>query len=193
MRVFRKLGAFVLLLCLAPILAACFGALHDQLSYAVAPEYFTRFKFVQFAWAGVASMPPRLGAAVVGALATWWVGIYAGAVLGTVALRRATASEMLREAGRAFGLVALVALSVGVVGLAVGWLGFDPTREYSDWWRPAGLAGPRRFFAAGMMHSGSYLGGAIGLVVAAARLWRRSAVRSAEPRLTISRLRANDR
>ena len=173
MRVLRKLGAFIMLIFLGAIVAGVFGSLHDQLSYTIAPEYFTRFKFVQFAWAGVASMPPRLGAAVVGALATWWVGVYAGVILGLVALRRPSALEMFRATGRAFGLVALISLAIGIVGLAIGFLVFDPAREYMDWWRPMGLVSPRLFFAVGMMHNGSYLGGAIGVVIAATRLWRR--------------------
>ena len=37
--------AFVLL---APLAAGLFGILHNQLSYTVAPEYFTQFKFIQF-------------------------------------------------------------------------------------------------------------------------------------------------
>jgi hypothetical protein len=174
MRFLRKFGAFALLMCAAPVTAALFGALHDQVSYTVAPEYYTRFKFLQFAWAGVASMPPRLGAAVVGILATWWVGLYAGVVLGTIGLRCRTASAMLRVTARAIGIVAAAAIGTGLIGLAVGWLAFDPARDYIDWWRPVGLLAPRRFFAVGMMHNGSYLGGALGLLVAAAYLWRRA-------------------
>jgi len=188
MRILRKLSAYILLVFLAAVVAAAFGALHDQLSYTIAPEYFTRFKFVQFAWTGVAYMPPRVGAAVVGALATWWVGLYAGIVLGAVALRCNSASEMIRATGRAFAVVAIVALTVGLLGLVVGWLSYDSTKDYIDWWRPAGLTAPRRFFAAGMMHNGSYLGGAIGMLVAGVRLWRQSArdARPTETRATIA-------
>jgi hypothetical protein len=175
MRVFRKLGAYILIVLVAAVAATAFGAVHDQLSYTVAPEYFTRFKFVQFAWARVAFMPPRVGAAVVGGLATWWVGLYAGMILGAIALRRPLASEMLRETTDAFVVAALVAIGCGVLGLVVGWLGFDPAKDYIDWWRPAGLTAPRRFFAAGMMHNGSYLGGVIGVLVAGTRIWRRAA------------------
>ena len=173
MRLLRKLGAFALLVLVAPLLAAAFGAAHDQVSYTLAPEYFTRFKFDQFAWAGVRSMPPRVGAAVVGALATWWVGRYVGILVAAAGLRHPSATLMLRGARRAFGVAAAAALVVGLLGFTVAWLAFDPSREYVDWWRPNGIEAPRRFFAAGMMHSGSYLGGALGTLAAVAQLWRR--------------------
>lgn len=180
----RKFGAFVLLVLAAPLAAAIFGAAHDQLSYTLAPEYYTRFKFVQFAWAGVGSMSPRAGAAVVGVLATWWVGFYAGVVLAAVGLRYPSAGMMLRRTTHAFAVVAAVALAAGLLGFAAGWLGFDPAREYVAWSRPAGLIAPRRFFAVGMMHNGSYLGGAIGALVAAARLWRGAWVAPPPPAAT---------
>lgn len=168
MRLVRKLFAFVALVAVAGVLAAAYGALHDQLSYTVAPEYYTRFKFMQFAWVGVGDMAPRVGAAVVGVLATWWVGVYAGLVVAGAVLVHRTAREMVRSTLRAYVLLALVAACAGLFGLAVGWVAFgsDAVTRYVDWWRPAGLIAPRRFFAAGMMHDASYLGGAIGMVAA---------------------------
>lgn len=167
-RLIEKLATLLGLVAVATVLAAAYGALHDQLSYTASPEYFTRFKFVQFAAAGVAEMPPRLGAAVVGALATWWVGLIAGVVVGVAGLAHREPAPMVRRTLRAFAVVAAVALCTGVVGLAVGWFGFGSGEgaAFVDWWRPPGLLSPRRFFAAGMMHDGSYLGGALGVLAA---------------------------
>jgi hypothetical protein len=71
---------------------------------------------------------------------------------------------------RAYGLVALIALAAGLLGLLIGWVAFgsNEAAPYVDWWRPAGLTAPRRFYAAGMMHNAGYLGGAVGALVAAA-------------------------
>lgn len=33
------------------LIAGTYGILHDQVTYSIGPEYFTRFKFEQFAWA----------------------------------------------------------------------------------------------------------------------------------------------
>lgn len=170
MRVLRKLGTFIAMIATAAVLAAAYGALHDQLSYTVSPEYYTRFKFDQFAVYGVRELPPRLGAAVVGALATWWVGLFAGIVVAGAGLRHEAPAAMARATMRAYGFVALIALSAGLLGLLLGWIGFgsNEAAPYVDWWRPAGPTAPRRFHAAGMMHNAGYLGGAVGTLVAAA-------------------------
>lgn len=55
--------AAVLLVGVACVLSGLYGAVHNQISYSVSPEYFTKFKFVQFRING---LPHRLGAAVVG-------------------------------------------------------------------------------------------------------------------------------
>lgn len=44
----RKLAAFATFLVLAICPAAIFGMLHDQISYTVSSEYYTKFKFIQF-------------------------------------------------------------------------------------------------------------------------------------------------
>ena len=61
---------------------AIFGALHDQLSYSISPEYFTLFKFEQFDVPR--SWPPRLGAAMVGGVAGGAAGLVAGLIFGLV-------------------------------------------------------------------------------------------------------------
>jgi hypothetical protein len=175
----RKLLTWAALVVAASLLAAVYGALHDQLSYTVSPEYFTRFKFVQFAFAGVDGLPPRVGAAVVGALATWWVGAIAGAAVGGAGFGQPTSAAMARSTLRAFARLAVIAAVAGLVGLVVGWVGFGGNEgaAYVDWWRPPGLVSPRRFFAVGMMHNASYLGGAVGCV--AAVVWQVRAARRA--------------
>jgi len=167
-RILRKLLAFVVLVIAAAVFGAGYGALHDQLSYTVAPEYFTRFKFIQFGWAGVADMAPRVGAATVGALATWWVGLCAGILVAGAGFQHRSAREMIESTFRAYAFLALVAVCTGLIGLAVGWIGFgaNESAAYVDWWRPDGLISPRRFFAVGMMHDASYVGGAIAPLVA---------------------------
>lgn len=65
----------------AIVIAAIYGMLHNQISYTFSEEYFTQFKFKQFGipWA---YETPRLGAAYVGALATWRMGIIVFIILG---------------------------------------------------------------------------------------------------------------
>ncbi|MFD2857128.1 hypothetical protein ACFSZS_23640 [Seohaeicola zhoushanensis] len=59
-----RAGVFLGLMGLAVLVAAAFGALHNQVSYTVGPDYFHAFKFRQFTIPremDPASAPPRSG------------------------------------------------------------------------------------------------------------------------------------
>ena len=69
MRIFRTLTPTVWkFTALSIMVAGAFGVLHDQISYTVSPEFFTRFKFIQFGLLDP-DVPERLRAATVGFLA----------------------------------------------------------------------------------------------------------------------------
>ena len=63
------------------LIAGLYGVVHDQITYSMSPEYFTRVKFFQFHYADF-GLPPRSFVAEIGFLATWWVGLIAGWFLG---------------------------------------------------------------------------------------------------------------
>jgi hypothetical protein len=46
--VVKSLGLFLLFLPAAVLVAGLFGMIHNQISYSVSDEYFTKFKFIQF-------------------------------------------------------------------------------------------------------------------------------------------------
>ena len=77
----RKLGAFIAFLVLAICAAGIFGMLHDQISYTVSNEYYTKFKFIQFDLLDL-QLPDRVRAAMVGFLASWWMGVPLGVLTG---------------------------------------------------------------------------------------------------------------
>ncbi len=96
----KKLLSFILVLILAPIIAGIYGIINDQITYTISPEYYTKFKFVQFNLMerslgkniGTINSPeiklenPRIGVSIVGFLATWWVGFIIALVLGALGL-----------------------------------------------------------------------------------------------------------
>ena len=43
---------------LGGLLAGLYGVVHDQVTYSISQEYFTRFKFLQFHYADF-GLPPR--------------------------------------------------------------------------------------------------------------------------------------
>lgn len=85
----HKISALLVIILVTPILAGIYGVLHDQLTYTISPEYYTKFKFYRFGLAEEGETyryPERLGAALVGFLATWWTGIPIGIILGLTGL-----------------------------------------------------------------------------------------------------------
>ena len=74
------------------------GSIHDQVTYSISPEYFTKFKYQQFgfdpAWFG----GHRQTVAVIGFLATWWMGIIHWHFIG---LNRADLSVIIQIMQRA--------------------------------------------------------------------------------------------
>ena len=178
----EKTLALLALLLGAMVLCGLFGALHDQISYTVSPEYFTRFKFLQFG--ALAVGPVRLSVAYVGVQATWWMGIPIGATLGTIGLSAQDARTMLRETLRAFGVVAAVSLVFGFGGLLWGMVTFQrasPPIPPGWYLPPGGVQDLAAFLRAGAMHNASYLGGAVGTLVAAVLLARRVTTRRHRP------------
>ena len=74
------------------LIAGAFGIVHDQITYTISPEYFTRMKFDQFqAWDF--GFPRRIFVAEIGFLATWWVGLIAAWFLARIALKKFQSPE----------------------------------------------------------------------------------------------------
>ncbi|WP_306641585.1 hypothetical protein [Sanyastnella coralliicola] len=170
----RKVLVFTGILILAPVIAALYGVVHDQITYSISNEYYTKFKFIQFRMMemgmgeniGTEERPeiilknPRLGAAYVGAMATWWVGVIIGAILAMVGLLHKNHRNMWKTTLQALVLTMVIALVTGLIGLGVG-----STYEASPgWFIPDYLEHPQRFIMVGSMHNFSYLGGGVGLL-----------------------------
>ncbi len=177
-----RILVFFALLMLAMVIAGMYGALHDQLSFTVSHEYFTKFKYDQF---GLVEAPlaHRVKAALIGFLASWWMGIPIGVMIGGMGFRYATASAMFRGSLLAMGVVAGVALLTGLTGLAYGTFvaSSDPADYVDFWYLPDDLEFPARFLSVGHMHNFSYLGGLLGLIVGAVVQFRQAKASHRKP------------
>ena len=146
-----------------PLVGGLYGALHDQLSYALSPDYFTRFKFIQFRiyW-GYES--PRWGAAWVGFRATWWLGGVVGLVLSLFALLFHPPRRMARRIAEAMVLALLVTLLALGLGLLHVHLLVDASNMhlYRGWIWP-NVADQLQFVRVGILHLYSYSGALLGL------------------------------
>ena len=167
----RKFLTLILIAFIAALTGGIYGAIHDQLTYTISPEYYTKFKFIQFELVdeGIETpIPnPRIWVAVVGVLATWWMGVLIGIILGLVGLSHTNWHTMLRVTLRAFVITTIIAFVIGIIGLIYGrlFLANDPIESFSNWFIPDNIIDFKSFVMVGSMHNFSYAGGIIGLVV----------------------------
>lgn len=158
----RRWGQLLLWTVVACLIAGVYGALHNQVSYTVSPEYFHRFKFIQFrvhdAWQN------RWGASVVGWKAAWWTGILFGPPMVIVALRRCAPPSFVRTMAAAFMIAVAVDAVCGLGALAVATALVNEQTE-RDVWMPHGVTDREAFLRAGLMHDASYAGGLLATIV----------------------------
>jgi hypothetical protein len=167
----KKLFTFLLLIVISCLLGGLYGVLHDQLTYSISPEYYTKFKFYQFGFTVEGEEKifanPRFYVSIVGFLATWWMGLFIGSFLALVGFIHSEWKLMFSITLKAFLLTMLIAFLTGLIGLAYGhfFLADLPKEEFSNWYLPENLIDFRNFIKVGSMHNFSYMGGVIGLVI----------------------------
>jgi hypothetical protein len=162
----KKFLTLLLIIGLAPIIGGLYGILHDQLTYTISPEYYTKFKFYQFGLVDMgneAIFPnPRFEVSIVGFMATWWMGLPIGLILGLVGLVHNNNKQMFKVTMKAILITMIVAFITGLIGLAFGKLYL--AEKGVDWWLPENLIDTKNFISVGSMHNFSYLGGLFGLI-----------------------------
>jgi hypothetical protein len=133
---------FPVLLIVGCLMAGLYGALHNQISYTVSPDYFHAFKFEQFRLSG--EFHNRLGASIVGWCATWWMGLVIGIPVLLLALIMPGWKTYLTQSLVAILVVVLTALAIGLAGLA--WASWNITAsDLPGYWYPEGVADKAAF------------------------------------------------
>lgn len=162
----KKFLTFLLIIAIAPLIGGLYGIIHDQLTYTISPEYYTKFKFYQFGLMDLgneAIFPnPRIEVSAVGFMATWWMGLPIGIILGLVGLAHKNNKQMFRATIGAIIVTVIFAFATGLIGLAYGKLYLADAGV--NWWLPDNLIDTKNFIAVGSMHNFSYLGGLTGLI-----------------------------
>jgi hypothetical protein len=151
-------GAFV---------AGSYGILHDQFTFSISPEYFTKFKFDQFRYADL-GLGERIFVAEIGFLATWWVGFFCGWFLARRLIPGQPRIDAWRKITTGCAIILLCALLWAGLGFGYGfWSG--PRADYSAWQAMLDhldIEDQWSFIRVAHIHNASYLGGLIGLVLA---------------------------
>jgi hypothetical protein len=149
------------------LLAGVYGILHDQITYSISDEYFTRFKFAQFAYADF-GLPSRVFVAEIGFLGTWWVGFFAGWFTARIVVPKLSRPTAVRAVLKTYAIVFALAFLAGLVGAFLGYLrALNP--DYSDWQEVTISIGVERldlFVWVAYIHNAGYLGGLVGIVTA---------------------------
>lgn len=149
------------------ITGGIYGIIHDQISYTISPEYYTKFKFYQFGLleegsdhVNEAFEKPRAAAALVGFLATWWMGVPIGLVLGLLGYSAQKNRTIICI--KAVLITVAIALVFGLIGYAIG--KFFLAELDFNWPLPENVVDQNNFIVVGTMHNFSYLGGLAGLL-----------------------------
>jgi hypothetical protein len=153
---------------LAAVVAALgYGALNDQVTVTISPEYFIFGKEI---YKTIGENPPmhqlRWEAAKVGLKATWTVGLLSGVVL---LLANNPFEPLARLRNRQLlWYLPMILLTAAVLGAVGGWLGYHGylTRLDSDFQDMvfANVYRPRRFMCTWGVHLGGYVGGLLGTI-----------------------------
>lgn len=156
-----KAVLFPVLLCLGCILCGVYGALHDQVSYTLSPDFFHYGLFNHFDIPE--ALRNRLGASIVGWQGSWWMGLFVCTPVLLVGLIL-PGSLYFTRCLSAFGIITATALFVGMSGIAYAVLNPDDYGP-NDW--------------GGVMHNFSYLGGFLGIFTGSGYLiWQRARIAS---------------
>jgi hypothetical protein len=152
------------------VLAGCYGVVHDQVTYSISPEYFTRLKFAQFHWANF-GWPARVFVAEVGFLATWWVGFVAGWFLARISVPDLSCAAAVRRGARGFLIIFACAVAAAVIGYVLSRLHGTDYSAWASFASARGVLDMPSFVRVAYIHNAGYLGGLIGLI--AAVIWLR--------------------
>ena len=150
---------------LGAVAAGVYGVLHDQVTYTISPEYFTKLKFHQFYRADF-GFPVRVFVCEVGFLATWWVGLFSAWFLARIAVPAWPPAMAFRRCLAGFSIIILLAFTAGVIG---NFLGARHSDDYSNWQdlcMSLGVTNVPAFVRVAYIHNAGYIGGLAGLVVA---------------------------
>lgn len=167
----RKFGVFTSTVFACILLAGVYGIVHDQITCSISPEYFTRFKYRQFGLDPGYFGGNRPSVAVIGFLATWWMGLIIGVCIGLAGFVYPDHITMRRSVVRAVKTVLVVSFVSGLTGFAIG--KFYLVHTGVDWPIPADVIDRKSFIITGSIHNFSYPGGLAGLFVALTEMIRR--------------------
>lgn len=158
----KKFGILLLIIVISVVIASVYGVIHNQITFSISSEYFTVFKFDQFGFLDWGNNNPRMTTALIGVLATWWVGLYIGIFQGVVGLIHQNYKFMFKYAMNAIVITLGVTILFGIFGYVDEKL--DP-ENYLNCCFPYEIKDGKGFMTVGSIHNYGYTGGEIGALI----------------------------
>jgi len=170
-----RIPTLMLWIALAVLAAVAYGIVNDQITATISPDYFSVFKRAQFApvleHTGMTDSPTRVQALVVGAMSTWWYGLFLGIVLGISGMVGRGTPLSTRRYLVALARVLAMTLGVSVVCGTVAYLAEPSIKPGPTHWPfLAGIRDVRGAFAVGWWHNGAYVGALVATVIESLRV-----------------------
>ncbi len=162
----RKADIVPIFICAAAgaLLAGIYGVVHDQITFSLSPEYFTKFKFQQFGYADY-GFTPRVFAAVIGVLSTWWLGLFVGWCFGRRYIANQTGEVAIKNIRKATIIVIGSALLFAIGGYLYGRVtDVSALERWSYIFASYDVVDGPSFMQAAYIHNASYAGAFVGLV-----------------------------
>jgi hypothetical protein len=162
----KKFALVVFVIVTSIIIASLFGIIHDQITYSIAPEYYTKFKFIQFGLTEDSTTyidNIRLLVTIVGIMATWWMGLLIGIVYAFYLLFFQYSKSLYNTYFKTIGITFIVTILCSIIG----YLNWKWHAQYypCDWYLPEDLIDKNSFICVGHIHNFSYLGGELGILI----------------------------
>lgn len=147
------------------MLGGVYGSVHDQVTYSISPEYFTRLKFAQFHYLDF-GFSDRVLVAEIGFVSAGAMGLLAGWFLSRIALPKWDELVAVRKCLVDLCVVFLFAMLATPAGYVLGRVVFQDTEWLRSICQSLGVVERADFIAVACIHYASYAGGLLGLVVA---------------------------
>jgi hypothetical protein len=151
---------FIALLIVAPMMAGLYGFIHDQITYSISEEFFTKFRFNDYdfphAW------HPRARAGMIGILNAWKTGIPFGIILTAVGRIHMNTRKLLLYTFYTYLLTFLMSFAFSVTAAYIPITSDMIALKLS---LPANILDPIAFQRVVQINNFGYVGGIIGMLL----------------------------
>lgn len=147
------------------IIAGIYGIIHDQITYSISPEYFTKIKFNQFQLINF-GFNEVIFVSIIGSIATGAVGFFVGWFLGRYYIPEQESSLALKNIKIGFLIVLLSSLFCASIAYLYG-IYANPNAHLAFWkntFEIYKIDDGWSFVRVAYIHYGSYFGGLLGII-----------------------------